>query len=126
MRWAAQQSVGLFGCGRLADRDGEPLRPGGLALTEALIELAGFGPGDRVADVGCGLGASTRLLIRRGVAAVGVDVDAEAGGRAGPRSSSPTPRDCRSRTRASRACSPNASSRRWPTALRRFASGLGC
>ncbi len=62
------------------------MRPGGLALTEALIDLAGFGAGDRVADVGCGLGASTRLLIRRGVAAVGVDVDvdAEAGGPAAP------------------------------------------
>ncbi len=84
MRAAAQPSEGLYGCGRLADHDGEPLRPGGLALTEALIDLAGFGPGDRVADVGCGLGASTRLLIGRGVAAVGVDVDAEAGGRAAP------------------------------------------
>ena len=60
------------------------MRPGGLALTEALIDLAGFGAGDRVADVGCGLGASTRLLIRRGVAAVGVDVDAEADRRAVP------------------------------------------
>ena len=31
-----------------------------------------------MADVGCGLGASTRLLRTRGVAAVGVDVDMEA------------------------------------------------
>jgi len=66
---------GLFGCGRLADVEGAPLRPGGLALTEELIGLAEFWPGDRVVDVGCGLGASTQLLIRRGVAAVGVDVD---------------------------------------------------
>lgn len=67
-------TAGLFGCGSLRDGDGEPLRPGGLALTRELIDLAGFRSGDRVVDVGCGLGASTRLLAERGVAAVGVDL----------------------------------------------------
>jgi arsenite methyltransferase len=61
----------LFGCGALRDDAGEPLRPGGLALTRDLIDRAGFRAGDRVADVGCGLGASTRLLCERGVAASG-------------------------------------------------------
>lgn len=79
---------GLFGCGALRDGAGEPLRPGGLALTRELIDRAGFRAGDRVADVGCGLGASTRLLRDRGVAAIGVDVvapsDPGAGGETPP------------------------------------------
>jgi SAM-dependent methyltransferase len=74
---------GLFGCGALSDGGGEPLRPGGLALTRELIDRAGFRAGETVADIGCGLGASTRLLRERGVAAIGVDVvaPAEAGAR---------------------------------------------
>jgi SAM-dependent methyltransferase len=79
---------GLFGCGALRDGAGEPLRPGGLALTRELIDRADFRAGDTVADVGCGLGASTRLLRDRGVAAFGVDVvvpsDAGARGEAPP------------------------------------------
>jgi SAM-dependent methyltransferase len=79
---------GLFGCGALRDSAGEPLRPGGLALTRELIDRAEFRAGDTVADVGCGLGASTRLLRERGVAAIGVDVvvpcDAGARGEAPP------------------------------------------
>jgi SAM-dependent methyltransferase len=78
----------MFGCGTLRDGDGEPLRPGGLALTRELIDRAGFCAGDTVADVGCGLGASTRLLRDRGVAAIGVDLvapsDASARGEAPP------------------------------------------
>ncbi len=79
---------GLFGCGTLSDGAGEPLRPGGLALTRELIDRAGFRAGETVADVGCGLGASTRLLCERGVAAIGVDLvvasDAGARGEAPP------------------------------------------
>ena len=73
MLCALSAQDGLFGCGSLSDGAGEPLRPGGLALTRELIERAGFRAGDAVADVGCGLGASTRLLRQRGVAAIGVD-----------------------------------------------------
>ncbi len=62
MHAGSRLGEGLYGCGRLADLEGAPLRPGGLDLTEELIGLAGFHPGDCVADVGCGLGASTRLL----------------------------------------------------------------
>jgi SAM-dependent methyltransferase len=82
MRPATQQPEGLYGCGRLSDGDGRPLRPGGLALTQELIDLAGFQAGESVADVGCGLGASTQLMIRRGIAAVGVDIDRAAAPRA--------------------------------------------
>jgi ubiquinone/menaquinone biosynthesis C-methylase UbiE len=77
---AAEACPGLYGCGGLRDGEGAPLRPGGLALTEALVDLAGFHVGETVADVGCGLGASTRLMRRLGVAAIGVDlVDSVAG-----------------------------------------------
>lgn len=71
---ASPPGQGLFGCGALRDAEGEPLRPGGLALTRELIELAAFCAGDRVADVGCGLGASTRIMTECGVTAVGVDL----------------------------------------------------
>jgi SAM-dependent methyltransferase len=84
MRTMAHERQGLYGCGRLANCEGASLRPGGLALTEDLIDIAGFQLGERVLDVGCGLGASTRLLLSRGVAAIGVDIDVEAGPRAAP------------------------------------------
>ena len=83
MRPATDFCEGLYGCGRLADFEGAPLRPGGLQLTEELIAFAGFRPGSLVADVGCGLGASTRLLNERGFRAVGVDADVAAGTAAG-------------------------------------------
>src|SRR5208282_1419262 len=63
---------GLYGCGFIRDAEGAPLRPGGLALTETLLDFAGFRPGDTVADIGCGLGASIRLMNRRGIEAIGV------------------------------------------------------
>ncbi|MGQ9369444.1 DVU_1556 family methyltransferase [Azospirillum sp. ST 5-10] len=64
---------GLYGSGLVTDAAGEPLRPGGLALTGALLDRAGFAPGDRVVDVGCGQGASVALMGGRGLRAVGVD-----------------------------------------------------
>lgn len=66
---------GLFGSGLIRDTGGCPLRPGGLALTETLIDLADFRPGDRVADIGCGQGATVGLLTRSGIRACGVDTD---------------------------------------------------
>jgi len=80
---AVARRRGLFGCGSLSDAEGEPLRPGGLALTRELIGLANFRSGEAVVDVGCGLGASVRLLGARGVAAVGVDLVSPPGGPAG-------------------------------------------
>lgn len=43
------------------------------ALVDWLLETAGLGPGDPVADVGCGTGISTRLLAARGLDVVGVE-----------------------------------------------------
>lgn len=56
---------------------GQTLRPGGLALTERLLDAAavvGLTPGQRVLDLGCGLGASLPLLRQRGLWPVGVDI----------------------------------------------------
>jgi ubiquinone/menaquinone biosynthesis C-methylase UbiE len=68
----------LLASGLLADARGEPLRPGGAALSEALIEAAGFAPGGRVLDIGCGRGGSLARLARRGFRAVGLDRSAPA------------------------------------------------
>ena len=91
LRSARNDGLGCrAGCSAAVARDGagEPLRPGGLALTRELIDRAGFRAGETVADIGCGLGASTRLLRERGVAAIGVDLvvpsDAGARGEAPP------------------------------------------
>ena len=70
----ADRQEGLYGCGFVRDAEGAPLRPGGLALTERLICLAGFQAGDTVADIGCGLGASIRLMKERGIDAIGADL----------------------------------------------------
>ncbi len=71
---------GLYGCGFIRDAEGAPLRPGGLALTERLLDFAGFRPGDTVADIGCGLGASVKLMSERGIDAIGADLLLLAGG----------------------------------------------
>lgn len=45
---------------------GEALRPGGLDLTRRGLTLAGLKPGGLVADLGCGPGATARLLAEAG------------------------------------------------------------
>lgn len=58
-------------------RDGV-LRPGGMALTDRLVELMGLARGSRVCDVGCGLGVTVeRLIVEHGLAAEGVDASPE-------------------------------------------------
>jgi SAM-dependent methyltransferase len=42
-------------------------------LVEWVCSEAGLGAGDHVADVGCGTGILTRLLVERGLEAVGID-----------------------------------------------------
>lgn len=51
---------------------GDSLHPGGLASTRSLLEAARLNPGDRLLDIGCGLGASARLA----AATFGLRVDA--------------------------------------------------
>ncbi|MGO4870206.1 MAG: DVU_1556 family methyltransferase [Roseiarcus sp.] len=77
MMGVSQASItGLYGCGLVRDGEDAPLRPGGLALTQTLVDLAGFRPGDFVVDAGCGQGASVALMNERGIRAVGVDASA--------------------------------------------------
>lgn len=53
---------------------GEPLRPGGSELTLRALRQAAFAPGERVLDLGCGVGIATKLLRRHGCEALGVDL----------------------------------------------------
>jgi len=56
---------------------GVTLRPGGFTLTERALDRCAFKPGDRVLDVGCGMGATVDLLTRRyHLLALGVDYSA--------------------------------------------------
>ena len=57
--------------------DGAPLRPGGSELTLRALSCAGFAPGERVLDLGCGVGVATHLLRRHGCAVVGLDLVAK-------------------------------------------------
>jgi ubiquinone/menaquinone biosynthesis C-methylase UbiE len=57
---------------------GETLRPGGFALTDRAADHIGLVPGQRVLDVGAGLGATVaRLRSRYGVQAWGVEPSAD-------------------------------------------------
>jgi SAM-dependent methyltransferase len=66
----------LLGSGMARTSDGVPLRPGGLALTEELLDMADFRPGSLVIDIGCGQGSGVSALYRRGLHAVGMDAAA--------------------------------------------------
>ncbi len=59
---------------------GAILRPGGFALTERAVRCCAFEPGARVADIGCGSGATAAYLNRcHGLKAVGFDLAAAGG-----------------------------------------------
>lgn len=55
---------------------GAPLRPGGAELTQRALHCAGFATGERVLDLGCGVGVATRMLHERGCRALGLDLAA--------------------------------------------------
>jgi SAM-dependent methyltransferase len=76
-----------YSCGRLGAKDA--LRPGGPDLSRYAIARAGFAPGQRVLDLGCGSGASAALLHEHGCRCCGVDparpaLDAAARAHPGP------------------------------------------
>lgn len=55
---------------------GAPLRPGGEELTRRALHSAGFRVGERVLDLGCGVGVATRMLHECGCRAHGLDLAA--------------------------------------------------
>lgn len=57
---------------------GDHLHPGGRAVTVETISSTRAIPGDVVLDVGCGHGASLRLMAARGIRSVGVDLSEDA------------------------------------------------
>lgn len=64
-----------YHAGRLDGSGEAALRPGDAAPTLRLIELAGFGAGQRVLDLCCGQGEGTALLERCGCRPLGLDAD---------------------------------------------------
>ena len=56
---------------------GETLRPGGLALTQRALTLAALPPAALLADLGCGRGATARLLSQAGHRVLAVDITPE-------------------------------------------------
>jgi len=56
---------------------GDTLRPGGLALTRRGLALAALPPGSLVADLGCGRGATARLLTQAGHRVLALDLAAQ-------------------------------------------------
>ena len=62
---------------------GATAHPGGEALTRHVLDRLDLPVGALVADVACGDGASLRLLARRGLLGVGVDLEPRAVARAG-------------------------------------------
>ena len=52
------------------------IHPGGSAATDRLLELAAIGPGERVLDIGCGVGTTAIRLAREyGAQVVAADID---------------------------------------------------
>jgi SAM-dependent methyltransferase len=76
----AGRAAGVDGVVRVYERShaaglvGDVIRPGGLALTDHLIRLAGIDRGELVVEIGCGPGASADHLIRnRHLSVIGLD-----------------------------------------------------
>jgi len=64
-------------CAACTDRPGACLRPGGLELTDSVVDLARLPQGARVLDVGCGSGATVAHLAgARGLRVTGLDASA--------------------------------------------------
>ncbi|HTP06443.1 MAG TPA: methyltransferase domain-containing protein [Nitrospirota bacterium] len=61
-------------CFSSANGRGSIMRPGGFALTDRILQLCAFKAGDRVADIGCGFGATVEYLRRSySIDAMGID-----------------------------------------------------
>ncbi|MFH1625389.1 MAG: class I SAM-dependent methyltransferase, partial [Pseudomonadota bacterium] len=68
-------TTGLYESGPMNEALGDTFRPGGLALTERLAELAGLHGGALVLEIACGKGATSCFLSEKyGCRVVGVDL----------------------------------------------------
>ena len=65
-------------------QDEELCRAGGLGLTREALDFCRFAPGSRIADIGCGKGATVRYLRAAGFDASGIDSDSGVIEQAGP------------------------------------------
>ena len=64
--------------GPYAGKEGQldaPFRATPMDLVERMLDLAAIGPGDRLADLGCGDGRIVIAAARRGAFACGIDID---------------------------------------------------
>jgi ubiquinone/menaquinone biosynthesis C-methylase UbiE len=72
-----QKEIAFFDAHAAADGYDVFTPEGSARLVEAFVRLSGLKPGTRVADLGCGSGAFTRLLKRTGYDCVGLDISAK-------------------------------------------------
>lgn len=72
-----QDQVPLFARQAFRRVAGQTLRPGGLDLTRRAVDICALAPGSVVLDVGCGTGATARLLASQGLAVLALDSSAE-------------------------------------------------
>lgn len=66
--------LNLYESEKLSNVTGSTLRPGGLDLTQAMLELCKLEPYSMVLDMGCGHGTTLALLDRLGHCPYGVDI----------------------------------------------------
>ena len=69
-----QKEIAFFDAHAAADEYDVFTPEASARLVDAFVALSGLTPGARVADLGCGSGAFTHLLARKGYACVGLDI----------------------------------------------------
>ena len=69
-----QKEVAFFDAHAAADEYDVFTPESSARLVDAFVRLSALTPGARVADLGCGSGAFTHLLARKGYACVGLDI----------------------------------------------------
>jgi ubiquinone/menaquinone biosynthesis C-methylase UbiE len=69
-----QKEIAFFDAHAAADEYDVFTPESSARLVDAFVRLSGLAPGAQVADLGCGSGAFTHLLARKGYACVGLDI----------------------------------------------------
>lgn len=68
--------MNLYESEKFSSVTGPTLRPGGLALTQTMLDFCTLAPNSMVLDIGCGQGATLTLLEQLGHCPYGVDISA--------------------------------------------------